>query len=273
MEVIVLIGLGLILGSFINALVWRMRQRELAEEKGVKAKLPSVAKGRSICTHCKHILAPKDLIPVISWISLRGKCRYCHKYIQDNPLPEVLLPILFVISYFWWPVALSGHISWLIFGVWLAWLVVMTAVVVYDFKWMIIPLSLAITALLLALLFAALQAYKFGDVSTFIMSLVVGVVYSTFFYALYQLSGGKWIGGGDIYLALPLGIMLGSFDLLFLSLFIASLTGCLGSLPLLFKSKKGIKTVLPFGPYLVLGAIISKLFGTVILNWYMDLFL
>ena len=75
---------GLAFGSFVNALVWRIRhKRDFVSE-------------RSECTHCHHVLAWNDLIPVLSWLMLRGKCRYCHKKIDDSPVVEVTTAALFL---------------------------------------------------------------------------------------------------------------------------------------------------------------------------------
>src|SRR4029079_16791155 len=96
MILFLLVVFGLVFGSFINALVWRLHAgRDWVKE-------------RSECTHCHHPLAPKDLVPVISWLWLRGRCRYCHKPIDDSPLVELAVPFLFVLSYCFWPMPLAG---------------------------------------------------------------------------------------------------------------------------------------------------------------------
>src|ERR1700677_3953472 len=113
MIIFILAIVGLCLGSFVNALVWRLHGQ--AAEKGKKKPNQdylsqlSVAKGRSMCPHCKHQLANRDLIPLLSWLSLKGKCRYCAKAISPQyPLVELITALLFIASYIWWPVALSG---------------------------------------------------------------------------------------------------------------------------------------------------------------------
>ena len=79
---LVLIVVGLSLGSFINALIWRLhKQAEYVDAKKHPSKVEqdklSITKGRSMCLHCSHELAPQDLVPVVSWLMLRGRCRYC----------------------------------------------------------------------------------------------------------------------------------------------------------------------------------------------------
>src|SRR2546427_122886 len=96
MIVLLLILLGLVLGSFVNALVWRLHEHK------------DWVNDRSECVHCHHKLGPLDLIPVVSYLYLRGKCRYCHQRIEDTPLTELALPLAFVTSYLCWPVALQG---------------------------------------------------------------------------------------------------------------------------------------------------------------------
>jgi prepilin signal peptidase PulO-like enzyme (type II secretory pathway) len=115
--IVALIGFGLIFGSFVNALVWRMHaQDELKEQlEKLRAKKKtkdfektitesethlrelSMSKGRSMCSKCHHPLAPNDLVPLLSWLWLRGKCRYCRKPIEDTPLLEAGLPVAFVV--------------------------------------------------------------------------------------------------------------------------------------------------------------------------------
>src|SRR4051812_9838145 len=97
--------LGLILGSFTNALVWRLheQQKETKKQKAKNKKELSILHGRSMCTHCHHKLAWQDLVPLFSWLWLRGRCRYCHQKIDDNPLVEALLGLVFIISYIYWP--------------------------------------------------------------------------------------------------------------------------------------------------------------------------
>src|SRR5690606_19684146 len=118
-----LVILGLCLGSFVNALVFRLHMQMKASEKHrgkkvQKAKL-SIVSGRSMCVHCHHELAWYDLIPVLSWLTLGGKCRYCHKPIAwQYPLVELATAALFALSYVYWPVNFSTFqlMDWVNFG-------------------------------------------------------------------------------------------------------------------------------------------------------------
>jgi len=91
-----------------------------------------------MCPHCKHPLAAKDLIPVLSWLQLRGKCRYCKVPIEDTPLPELGVAALFVASYIWWPMEFTtmGKVN---FIAWLIVLVGFMALIIYDLRWLTLP--------------------------------------------------------------------------------------------------------------------------------------
>ncbi|MEK9196125.1 MAG: prepilin peptidase, partial [Patescibacteria group bacterium] len=135
----ILIVLGLCFGSFVNALVWRVYQQSLPKAKRPKKVDLSIQKGRSVCPNCHHVLGWQDLLPVISWLGLRGKCRYCSKPILwQYPLVEILTAVIFVISYLFWPFEFTGT-EVVIFGLWLAVVVNLVALAVYDVKWMLLP--------------------------------------------------------------------------------------------------------------------------------------
>ena len=109
-----LIVLGLALGSFVNALVWRLHKRR------------DWVRERSECVHCQYVLGAKDLIPVLSYLWLRGKCRYCGKPIEDKPWTELAMSALLFVSYLHWPYDLD-IVGWLGFVVWTLLLVVLLA--------------------------------------------------------------------------------------------------------------------------------------------------
>ena len=103
MIVLILFVFGLIFGSFVNAYVWRFKKRK------------NWVSERSICPNCKHVLRAKDLVPVLSWLSLRGKCRYCKKPISAQyPAVELFTALLFALSYAFWPYSLT-LLGWLAF--------------------------------------------------------------------------------------------------------------------------------------------------------------
>jgi len=274
MIIVILILLGLSLGSFTNALVWRLHEQALLskKKKGSKpqAENLSIVKGRSMCPHCHHELAAKDLIPVLSWIELRGKCRYCSKPISwQYPLVELLMALMFVLLYVFWPSHLWTTANIVDFIVWLGLLVGFMALTIYDIKWMELPDKIVFILLGVVIANTLLQSLLLGDGWETILGAFAGfLVLGGLFYALFQISGGKWIGGGDVKLGFVLGIAVGGPSASLLVLFLASILGLLGSLPLLIFSKGNLKSRIPFGPFLIVAAIIVQLFGASIIHWY-----
>jgi prepilin signal peptidase PulO-like enzyme (type II secretory pathway) len=282
MIIVLLVVFGLCLGSFVNALVWRLhKQDELAEApvKKKTAKQPSAAelsivKGRSMCSHCHHPLAAEDLIPVISWLSLRGKCRYCHKPIPDTPVSELLVPALFILSYLAWPESLIGaapaHIAH--FVVWLLVLVGFVALFLYDLRWYLLPNKIVYPLVVLSGAWAAYNALTAGSVWHQLLALLGALVVSSgIFYALYQLSDGRWIGGGDVKLGLAIGFLVGTPLHGFLVLFIASVLGTVVALPGLLTGKMHRTSKLPFGPFLMTATVIVVLYGDHFVHTYLRL--
>jgi len=273
---VLLIGLGLCLGSFTNALVWRLHeQAEVGKSKKKKSKAEkaddlSIVHGRSMCPHCHHELAAKDLVPVLSWVELRGKCRYCQAPISwQYPLVELLMAVLFVGLYWLWPshVWTAAHI--VDFVTWLALMVGFVALTIYDIKWMELPDKIVFTLLGIVIANTFMQSVVFGGGWTAILGALWGfLVLGGLFYALFQISGGKWIGGGDVKLGFVLGIAVGGPIASMLVLFIASILGLIGSIPLLIFSKGNLKSRIPFGPFLIVATVIVKLFGASLIHWY-----
>ncbi len=265
--------IGLSFGSFVNALVWRLRELEHVRSKA-KRKALSPLTGRSMCTHCSHELSAFDLVPVFSWLLLGGKCRYCRKSIGwQYPFVELLTASLFVLFFVYWPYQLTG-LSWIAFAVWLLLATNMIALLVYDQKWLELPDKLVISASLLAVAFSG-ALFADGDVSAHYLLKAIsgGAVLFALFYVLFQVSKGAWIGGGDVKLAPALGLLAGSALNALLLLFIASLLGTIIAIPSLVKgkSKKSIK--LPFGPLLIFGLFVVILFGRELTSWYASQFL
>ncbi|MET1032945.1 MAG: prepilin peptidase [Candidatus Saccharimonadales bacterium] len=259
MIVLLLIVLGLCLGSFVNAFVWRLHEGK------------DWVKGRSECTHCHHELGPLDLVPVLSWIFLHGKCRYCHKKIDDNPLVELVLPALFVLSYLQWPYALEGS-GLITFVFWTVFLVGFLALAVYDLKWFLLPNKVVFPLIGLAVAQVVTVAIYDDNWAVLLTAALGAVVVSGIFYILFQVSKGTWIGGGDVKLGIVLGLLAGGYLEGFLLLFTASVAGMIAAIPMLLQGKAHRKTQLPFGPFLIIGLIFVVLFGTEVIDWYSGLF-
>lgn len=251
--------LGLCLGSFVNAFVWRLRNKK------------DWVRGRSECSHCHHVLSPLDLIPVVSWVFLEGKCRYCHKKIEDSPLVELALPAFFLLSYHFWPVALEGR-GLIEFIFWLVFLVGFAALTLYDLRWYLLPNKIVFPLIGLATLQVTTISVYIREPGVLTGAALGALAVAGIFYLLFQASKGTWIGGGDVKLGIVLGILSGGFVEGILLLFAASVTGMIAALPLIVKGKAHRKTQLPFGPFLILGLVIVKLFGAGIIQWYGGLF-
>ncbi len=278
----ILIVYGLCLGSFVNALVWRIHEQarianRKKKTKSVKADSRqltpnnrlSISRGRSMCPDCKHELAAKDLIPVLSWITLGGKCRYCKKPISAQyPLVELITAILFVASYIWWPRQITGFEVGS-FITWLTLLVGFMALIVYDLRWLLLPNRLVYPLTAIAGIQAIFTIFSADNHLHALLGVFAAVaIGGGLFYVLFQVSEGKWIGGGDVKLGWLLGLSVATAANSALFIFLAALLGSLVSVPLLLMGKVKKGTVIPFGPFLIVGAIIAQLFGSVLIAWY-----
>lgn len=259
MIIILLVVGGLALGSFVNALVWRLHKGK------------DWISDRSECTHCHHKLAAKDLVPVFSWLWLRGKCRYCGKPIEDSPLVELAVPALFVASYLFWPMTFDGE-GLFIFASWLIFVVGFVALAVYDLRWFLLPDKIVFPLISLAATQVALVALFFEPFwPTFFGAVAGAAALSGLFYVLYRVSNKQWIGFGDVKLAIVLGFLAGGLFEVILLLFAASVMGMLVVLPLLLTGKASRKSHIPFGPFLLAGMVVVQLFGADIIDWYTSL--
>lgn len=247
----ILIGLlGAMAGSFVNAWVWRLKQDK------------SVVLGRSECPHCKHTLNTFDLIPILSWLLLRGRCRYCKKPIGVHYIAtEVVVVALFVLSYFAWD--FTAPLAAVAFFMWLGCVTFFTTVAAYDQKWMEIPMIPLGGGLLFALALVILSVVSGG------LSLAAGGVHvlaSAFFFGLFWLVSTvpkkrKLLGEGDAYVMLGMGLLLGFFHSL-VAVSLASYIGLILVLPgLIRKGREELKRTVAFGPLLMSGLFITVLYG------------
>jgi prepilin signal peptidase PulO-like enzyme (type II secretory pathway) len=269
LALILLAWFGLAFGSFVNALVWRLHEQ--SKKKKAKAKTLSILNGRSMCPHCKHTLAWYDLIPVFSWLWLRGRCRYCKKQISAQyPVVELALASVFILSYVFWPNGVHGTGDWVIFIAWLASSVGLMALLVYDLLWMLLPNKIIYPTLLIAFTgrFVYLVGYEGHKLHALLIWILSVAVSSGIFWVLFIISQGKWIGFGDIRLGFITGTLLASPSKSFLMILLASILGTLFILPALILGKKDMASKLPFGPFLISATMIAILFGNSILDWY-----
>lgn len=280
-EILVIFILGTIIGSFLNAVIWRIHVSQ------------SVMHGRSKCVHCEHELSVGDLIPLVSFAMLRGRCRYCKKAISwQYPLVELGVGLLFVSSYVIFLSSVpdgilqafflgQGTEAVAVFVRLLLFLAVLVVLFVYDARWGLLPDSVTLPAIPIAFginlfVFSAPAACSDGAVVCFfsqpwanmLAALVVG---GGFFAFQYIISRGVWIGGGDIRLGALMGVMLGFPGVLY-ALFIAYIVGACVAVVLLALRKKGMKSEIPFGPFLCGTTAIMLLYGDRVAEWFGILF-
>lgn len=272
----ILVVLGLCFGSFVNALVWRTRQQAKSQKlKAESSKQFSILAGRSQCVNCGHQLAAIDLIPVISWLFLRGRCRYCQKPISlQYPIVEILLGFVFVASYYFWPVALSGG-QWVLFVTWLAVSVGLLALAVYDIRWMLLPNKILYPTFLVAAVgrLAYILFFSHNIAHSFWLLTLSLLVAGGIFWLIYEFSRGKAIGFGDVRLGAVTGTVVADPFLSLQMIFIASVLGTVVILPGLLSRHKTLTTKIPYGPFLIMATFIVLLFGASFSGWYQNLIL
>lgn len=267
------------MGSFAGATVWRLRARQLKEdkesgehfEKGEYARLEKLTKhklsnDRSVCLSCGYKLKWYDMVPLVSWIFLGGKCRECHKKIGYlEPLIELGVALFFVLSFMFWPYPLQTGLQIARLVIWLIAGVPLAILFVYDAKWFILDRTVNYVVIGLGLCSAVIVAISTGNIFSVIGSvLILGGLY----YVLFKVSNGKWVGGGDPILGLGLGLLLADWRLAFIALFAANLVGTLLVLPAMSMGKLKRDSRVPFGPLLIIGFVIAGLAG----SWLLSLF-
>ncbi|KPJ55203.1 hypothetical protein AMJ47_01690 [Parcubacteria bacterium DG_72] len=250
---IVVFLFGLAVGSFLNCIIYRLELKEFKKKK------KPFLRGRSFCPSCKHVLAWYDLIPVVSFFILRRKCRYCSKKISwQYPAVEIATALLFL--------SIFNFQELLITSYWLLITCLLIIIFVYDLKHFIIPDSLVFLAIGVTFLYNLITNY--GLLIT--NYLIFGLVVAAFFFAIFALSRGRWMGFGDVKLAFFMGLFLG-FPATLVALFFSFLIGAIIGIILILLKKKGLKSEVPFGPFLILGTYIGLFWGDKIVNWYLNI--
>lgn len=240
----ILFLLGVCLGSFLNALEWRLRH-------GV-----SLLDPRSRCPRCGHVLRWYHLVPLVSYIWLDGRCAFCKSKISwQYPLVELLMGIIFALLSQWTTV--YSQFLWYAGAAFF-----LTFIFIYDLKYREIPDQITIPAILYAFVLAVLF-YMITPVNM-LFGVVVG---GGIFLLQYVVSKGRWIGGGDIRLGLYMGVLLGWPNIL-LALLLAYVGGAALSLVLLVQKKKTMKSEIAFGTFLTGATIFTMFFGSNIVSWY-----
>ena len=266
---------GLVIGSFLNVCIHRLPRGE------------SVVTPRSHCPHCNHLIAAYDNIPLISYLLLRGKCRYCHARI--SPLYFfVELSTGFLFLFFYWIFGLSSLLAkFVVLGA------VLVTLTVTDWQTRLLPDRITFPGMALGLVFS--QIVPVGDGSAPFLIRAVGIeelpwrlgslldsllgaaAGAGLLYLLgelyFRLRHQEGMGFGDVKMMAMAGFFLGP-KLVLLTIWLASISGALlGGSYILFSRKEWRSFPLPFGSFLGAGALIAAAWGRKLLDWYMGYFL
>ena len=239
--------LGSILGSFYNVVGLRIPQNQ------------SIVKPRSHCSSCGRTLTALDMVPVFSWLFLRGKCRNCGAKVSViYPVIELATGLLFMLAFY--HLGLTKELV-----VALTFISLLIIIIVSDLTYMIIPdkvLLFFAPIFIIQRIFIPLDPWW-----DFIVGAVIGFV---LLLLIAMISKGG-MGGGDIKLFFVIGIVLGlklTLITLMLAAFLGAIYGVIGMLMGKYKKKQEI----PFGPFIAIGALLSYFYGNEIISWYLGLF-
>jgi len=264
LAVILLFILGAAVGSFLNVIIYRSVRNE------------SWVWGRSKCEQCLKQLRWYDNIPLFSFFVLQGKCRYCHTPIAvTHPVIEFLTGTLFV----WWylggtfffhltqrPFAYIQPLFWLVVGV------LLVIIFFADALYSIIPdEAVGILAAVAFLYRVTLTASGVMQPADFLRTLGGVVICAGFFLSLWLITKGKGMGFGDVKFAVPFALLLG-WPNVFVGLFLAFVIGGAVASVLLLLKKKKLKQAVPFGPFLIVSTLLTLVWGTTLLHWYLSRF-
>ena len=267
-KILLIFSIGACLGSFLNVLV----------DRGQKGKS---LLGWSRCDHCGYRLQWYDNIPIFSFIFLHGRCRKCGQRLSwQYPIVELGIGLLFLVvgySIGFLNIDSMGQSyfdTWEILFIFLT-VFLLAAVFLWDLKYMIIPNELVLAGIVVAFFYAIYQQLSLDvswlNIRSPIASGLVGsLIVSGFFYLIYFFSKKKWIGGGDVKLGLWIGWVSG-WQMAYLMLLIAYVSGALVSIFLLFAKKKKMTSQVPFGPFLAIACWLVLLFGENIVEWWRGL--
>lgn len=248
MSIFIFLVFGFIVGSFLNVVIYRLH----SEEGGIVS-------GRSHCRHCSQELQWFENVPLMSFLFLRGKCRHCHEKISwQYPLVEMACASAFVLAslgvgqlefsngFLGYSI---GALSALVFAA-------MIVIFVYDLKYMEVPMvviwfGVGLCSMILCISALFLPGENFYG-SQFFLHTLSGVIAFLFFFLLSYVSDETWMGYGDGFIALVIGLFLGPLAT-FVAIVIAVWVGTFIGLSMVFFGSKGMKSAIPFGPFLVGG--------------------
>lgn len=238
--------LGASIGSFLNVLIYRIPRNISIYRKG------------SFCPHCDHKLEWHDLIPVFSYIVLKGRCRYCGKKISPRYIfVEILSGMYFVFSFILFGYSIYYMESIFFFSI-------LLVISLIDLEFMEIPDVLIVIGIIVEIVFVIL---KNSYVSSFIGMLLPPAIFALI---IFVSKGG--MGGGDFKYSFFIGLTLG-FPKIIPWFILSFILGFFPSIYLLLTGKKDRKSPIPFGPFMSLSAIIVYIIGDKIIRIYTSLML
>ncbi len=241
-----LVVFGSLIASFLNVIIDRLPNDE------------SIISPPSHCAHCHHRLSAKDLIPIFSYLNLRGRCHYCQAPIPRRILfVEIGTAVLFGLLYLSY--GLTPELLVILFYASL-----FLVIAVIDLEHGIIPNKLTYSGAVISLIITTLN-----PTAGFKSALIGGMVGLVSFMMIVILSRGG-MGLGDVKLATLIGLATG-FPRVLIALLLAVVSGGLIAIALLLARRKRLKEAIPFGPFLSLGAFATLWWGSQLLNWYLPL--
>ncbi len=248
---------GTVIGSFLNVLIWRLPRDEKVQ-------------GRSHCPHCEHVLAWYDLIPVASFLSMRGRCRYCKKAISFRyPAIEIITGLLFAIAIWLFPPV--GLVSWLVLLKIIFVIAVCIVVFMVDLEHYLILDKVIFPSIAILLGFLIAIDLAGGTTHNLVHGVAAALVGFLPFWAMWKFSDGKWMGFGDVKFMVLMGLALGIPGII-VALLIAFIFGAIIGISLILLGKKNMSSKLPFGTFLTVSTVVAILYGAQLWGLYWNLF-
>ena len=251
LTLVVLAFIGASIGSFLNVCIYRLPRRE------------SLVWPASHCTSCGRTLSWYENVPIIGWIALRGRCRTCGERISIvYPIVEIVTAVVFVCGYLiygWTP----------ILAVRLAFACAMIVLFVIDLQHQILPNVITVPGIVIGFVLSFFLPP--GWLSSLLGIVLGGGVLLLIMEAYARARGFEGLGMGDVKMLAMIGAFLG-WPLMLLTLVLGSLAGSVIGVGLMATRRGGMKTALPFGTFLAVGALVAAVTGDAILQWYLSLY-
>lgn len=243
-----IVTLGLVIGSFLNVCIYRLPLNK------------SIVFPPSHCTNCKQRLRPLDLVPILSFLFLKGRCRYCGTRVSIRyPLVEILTACLYI-----WCFEVIGFSEELLKAFILTSFLIVITYIDYDHQLILDKVLIWFAGVGVVINF---YTHSLSVFDMAVASLVGGGI-----LLIIALASRGGMGGGDIKFAAALGLWFG-LKITMLTLFFSFLLGGLGGVLVLLFKLKSRKDLIPFGPFIAIAAYISMLYGNMIIDWYVKIYM